>query len=174
MPVAQDEIERRVELMKDALRGRGMRLTHQRIEVVREIAAADDHPDVEDIFRNVRTRIPTISLDTVYRTIATLVELGCVTRTMLTPGPARYDANVTHHHHFVCTRCGIARDIVDASLDAVRASVGTAGPGRVEAVEVRLRGVCTECERHEEAERRGRHSQQGIRWGTNERSAQHE
>jgi Fur family transcriptional regulator, peroxide stress response regulator len=158
MSVVQDEIERRVELMKDALRGRGMRLTHQRIEVVREIAAADDHPDVEHIFRDVRTRVPTISLDTVYRTVATLVELGCVTRTTLTPGPARYDANVTNHHHFVCTRCGIAHDIVDPGLEAVRAPAGTKGLGRVETVEVRLRGVCKECEQYEEAEPRVRHS----------------
>jgi Fur family transcriptional regulator, peroxide stress response regulator len=158
MSVAQDEIERRVQLMKNALRGRGMRLTHQRIEVVRDIAAADDHPDVERIFRNVRTRVPTISLDTVYRTVATLVELGCVTRTTLTPGPARYDANVTRHHHFVCTRCGIARDIVDPGLDAVRASAGPTGLGRVETVEVRLRGVCTECERDGGTDRTAQHS----------------
>jgi Fur family transcriptional regulator, peroxide stress response regulator len=158
MSVAQDEIERRVELMKDALRGRGMRLTHQRIEVVRDIAAADDHPDVEHIFRDVRTRVPTISLDTVYRTVATLVELGCVTRTTLTPGPARYDANVTHHHHFVCTRCGIARDIVDPGLEAVRAPAGTKGLGRVETVEVRLRGVCSDCERDGGTDRTAQHS----------------
>jgi Fur family transcriptional regulator, peroxide stress response regulator len=157
MPVAQDEIERRVELMKDALRGRGMRLTHQRIEVTREIAAADDHPDVERIFREVRTRVPTISLDTVYRTIATLVELGCVTRTTLTPGPARYDANVTCHHHFVCTRCGIARD-VDLDLDATCTPSGTEGLGRVETVEVRLRGTCVACEQDGGTDRTAQHS----------------
>ena len=147
MSIAQDETERRVELMRDALRGHGMRLTHQRLEVMREIAAADEHPDVERIFHKVRTRVPTISLDTVYRTIATLVELGCVIRVTLTPGRARYDANLTHHHHFVCTRCGIVRDIVDPSLDAVRAPSGTTRLGRVETVEVQLRGVCADCER---------------------------
>lgn len=146
MPIAHDEVRRRVELMKDALRGHGMRLTHQRLEVVQEIASADDHPDVERVFRSVRARVPTISLDTVYRTMATLVELGCVTRTTLTSGPARYDANVTRHHHFVCTRCGSAHDIVDPGLDAVRASAVTGGLGRVEDVEVRLRGVCSDCE----------------------------
>ena len=52
-------------------------------------------------------RVPTISLDTVYRTVATLADLGLVRRVALTPGPARYDANTTRHHHFVCTRCGL-------------------------------------------------------------------
>lgn len=152
MTVAQGEIERRVELMKDALRGQGMRLTHQRIEVVREIAAADDHPDVERIFRSVRGRVPTISLDTVYRTIATLVELGCVTRTTLTTGPARYDSNTAHHHHFVCTRCGVARDVVDPGLDAARPSQDITELGKVETVEVRLRGTCDACQRREDAD----------------------
>lgn len=159
MPVPQEEVERRVESMKTALRERGMKLTHQRIEVVREIAAADEHPDVEHLFRSVRTRVPTISLDTVYRTIATLVEVGCVTRATLTPGPARYDANVACHHHFVCTRCGIARDVVDPALDALRASAGTTGLGTIETVEVRLRGLCADCEGRENAERGGQRVQ---------------
>ncbi|HET6498184.1 MAG TPA: Fur family transcriptional regulator [Coriobacteriia bacterium] len=153
MPVAPDEVEHRVELMKDALRRRGMRLTHQRLEVVREIAGADEHPDVELLFRNVRARVPTISLDTVYRTMATLVDVGCVTRTTLTPGPARYDANVAHHHHFVCTRCGMARDIVDPALDAFQVSAKSVGLGTVETIEVRLRGLCANCESREDAER---------------------
>lgn len=157
MPVSQDEVERRVEKMKDALRRNGLRLTHQRIEVLGELAAADDHPDVEHIFHNVRSRVPTISLDTVYRTVATLADLGCVVRTTLTPGPARYDANLDHHHHFVCTRCGAAHDLLDESLDSVRPTQTTSALGRVETVEVRLRGVCTECEQREHAERRPRH-----------------
>ncbi len=172
MPVANDEAERRIGLMKDGLRGRGMRLTHQRLEVVREIAATDEHPDVESIFRRVRTRVPTISLDTVYRTIATLVELGYVTRTMLTPGPARYDANLTHHHHFVCTRCGVARDIADPSLDAIRVPAGAEGLGKVETVEVQLRGVCAACERREAQSREG---QLAVTAGSNdEGSNRHE
>lgn len=149
MPVAHDEAERRIALMKDGLRARGLRLTHQRIEVVREIAATDEHPDVERIFERVRARVPTVSLDTVYRTMGTLVELGYVTRATLTPGPARYDANLTHHHHFVCSRCGAAHDIADPSLDAITAPAGAKGLGRVEAVEVQLRGVCAKCERQE-------------------------
>lgn len=146
MPIAQDEVERRVELMKAGLRERGMRLTHQRLEVVREIAGADEHPDVEHIFRSVRVRVPTISLDTVYRTVATLVDLGCIVRTSLSAGAARYDANLEHHHHFVCTRCGAAYDISDPAFDALRPSAGAAGIGSIEAVEVRLRGVCSACE----------------------------
>jgi Fur family peroxide stress response transcriptional regulator len=149
MAVPTDEVERRVDVFSRALRDSGLRLTHQRLEVVRDVAQSDDHPDVESIYQAVRVRVPTISLDTVYRTLATLDGLGLVRRVTATPGPARYDANLTRHHHFVCTRCGLIRDVEDRGLDAVRAPRGTASLGSVESVEVQLRGVCVDCHNKE-------------------------
>ncbi|MDO8846802.1 MAG: transcriptional repressor [Coriobacteriia bacterium] len=146
MSVAPDEISRRVELLTGALRRQGFRLTHQRLEIVRELAATDEHPDVEAIFNAVRGRVPTVSLDTVYRTLGTLVDIGVVARVTATAGPARYDANLAEHHHFVCTRCGLVRDVVDPALDAVRAAGATSTFGTVETVDVHLRGICRRCE----------------------------
>ena len=145
MPVPQKEIDRRVDALSGALRDEGLRLTHQRLEVVREIAATDEHPDVETVYRGVRSRVPTISLDTVYRTLRTLENRGLVTRVNATSGPARYDANLEPHHHFVCTRCGMVRDVVDPNLDTVRAPKTTSNIGAVNSVEVQLRGVCKAC-----------------------------
>lgn len=149
MPIPESEVERRVSLFSQALRKSGLRLTHQRLEVAREIARSDAHPDVEAIYRGVRDRVPTISLDTVYRTLAALIELGLISRVNATAGPARYDANRTQHHHFVCTRCGLIRDLYSATLDAIRAPEQTSVFGRVESVDVQLRGVCEECKRKE-------------------------
>jgi Fur family peroxide stress response transcriptional regulator len=151
MSVPQDEVHRRVGSFTQGLRENGMRLTHQRLEVVREIAGTDEHPDVESIYRGVRDRVPTISLDTVYRTLAALADLGLISRVTATPGPARYDANTSRHHHFVCTRCGLVRDVVNPDLDQMRAIDQTAALGTVHSVEVQLRGVCRGCERSDGA-----------------------
>jgi Fur family transcriptional regulator, peroxide stress response regulator len=149
VPVTTAEVERRLSLFSDALRSSGLRLTHQRREVAREIAGDDTHLDVEAIYAGVRRRVPTISLDTVYRTVAALVELGLVSRVNATPGPTRYDANPVRHHHFVCTRCGLIRDVFSPTLDGVKAPEETAALGTVESVKVQLRGVCKECKRKE-------------------------
>lgn len=145
MPVPEAEIERRVEVLSRALREHGLRLTHQRLEIVREIAATDEHPHAETVFRHVRTRVPTVSLDTVYRTLGTLVDLGLIRQITTTPAPARYDANTSHHQHFLCTRCGAVRDIDGPDLDTA-AAIGPTTFGTVETVEVLLRGVCSGCE----------------------------
>ncbi len=133
--------------MTRVLRDERLRLTHQRLEIIREMAGTDEHPDVERVYARVRTRVPTISLDTVYRTLATLACHGLVGRVAVTTGPVRYDANVARHHHFVCTRCGSVRDVFDPTLDAVRAPGSALALGVVESVDVQLRGACKECAR---------------------------
>jgi len=150
VPVPESEVERRVALLSQALRQSGMRLTHQRLEVAREIARSETHPDVEAVYRGVRNRVPTISLDTVYRTLAALTELGLIKRVSATSGPVRYDANPIQHHHFVCTRCGLIRDLYSPTLDALEPPEESSVFGRVESVEVQLRGVCEACKRKED------------------------
>ena len=112
-------VDRRIDRLKSAVRSAGVKLTHQRLEIFREVASSLEHPDADAVFRAVRRRVPTLSIDTVYRTLWMLNGLGLVT----TLGPrresVRFDANLDHHHHYVCTGCGLARDFVSPDLDAL-------------------------------------------------------
>jgi len=121
------------------------------LEIARQLAQDDTHTDVESLYRGVRERVPTISLDTVYRTVAALAELGLVDRVNATPGPTRYDANLDRHHHFVCTRCGLIHDVYSDRLDAIAPPEETSALGTVESIKVQLRGVCRECKGKEKA-----------------------
>ncbi len=150
MSVPSDEVERRVAAFAQALRQDGLRVTHQRIEVAREVARSETHPDVETVFLAVRERIPTISLDTVYRTLAEMERFGLVRRVVVAPGPSRYDPNPVRHHHFVCQDCRLIRDLYGEDLDSISAPDRTELLGRVDGVEVRFYGVCEKCLRREE------------------------
>jgi Fur family peroxide stress response transcriptional regulator len=145
----KEDIERRVSLFARALRSSGLRLTHQRLEVAREIACSDRHPDVEAIYRGVSERVPTISLDTVYRTLGTLETLGLIRRVEVLGGPVRYDSNLEHHHHFICTRCGLIRDVCGSSYEGLKAPDSVAELGRVESITMQLRGLCKRCQERE-------------------------
>jgi Fur family transcriptional regulator, peroxide stress response regulator len=153
MAIPDLEIERRLQLLVAGLRTSGMRITHQRIEVAKEIAASETHPDVETIFHSVRKRVPTISLDTVYRTIATLVDLGLVSRVRVTSGSARYDANTDRHQHFVCSQCGLVRDVPAPETDMLEPPAEALLLGTVEQVDIQFRGTCADCKAsHSESE----------------------
>ena len=129
----------------DATRASGLKLTHQRLEILRELADNREHPDVETLFRAVRARVPTVSLDTVYRTLWTLHGLGLVTTLGARREGLRFDTNLDPHHHFVCVRCGLIRDVVSPALDATPIPAAVRELGGDLDVHVEIRGVCRAC-----------------------------
>lgn len=139
------EVERRLERLKNACRKTGLRMTHQRIEIFREVAQTGEHPDADTIFQRVREKMPTISHDTVYRTLASLEEIGLISRVDSIGGRARFDANCDKHHHFVCRKCGTITDIYLDELPALPEAIGNLGSA--ESLHVQVRGICHNCER---------------------------
>ena len=138
-------IARRLEQFKAACKKAGVKLTHQRLEVFREIAANTEHPDAETVFRGVRERVPTVSLDTVYRTLWLLDGLGLIT----TLGPhresVRFDPNLEHHHHYVCVQCGRAKDFESPELNVLTIPASVKKYGSVMETHVEVRGLCAAC-----------------------------
>jgi Fur family peroxide stress response transcriptional regulator len=139
------ESARRIKRFERVCRDAGVKVTHQRAEIFRYLAQSGRHPDAEAVFRGVRKRVPTISLDTVYRTLWLLTDLGLIT----TLGPprerARFDANLRRHHHFVCRRCGLISDFYSPTLDELELPEAVDALGLVETTHVEAEGVCRSC-----------------------------
>jgi Fur family peroxide stress response transcriptional regulator len=127
------------------IRRAGVKLTPQRLAIFREVARTGDHPDIVTIFGNVRKTMPTVSLDTVYRTLGLFMKRGLVTTVRPLHERVRFDANTDLHHHFVCTRCGATLDLENGDFDGLPLPRRAAALGRVESRRVELRGVCAAC-----------------------------
>lgn len=134
----------REQAFAEALKSDGLRMTHQRLEVIRELASATQHPDVDELFRAVRERVPTISRDTVYRTLATLVSRGLIER-IAVPGAARFDPDVSLHHHFMCVQCMRIFDLGDDDLGGLVVPEGLTGVDKIISARLEIKGVCAEC-----------------------------
>jgi len=145
MSVSRAEIKRRMAAFTEACRTHGMKLTHQRLEVFRAVARTDEHPDAETVYEQVRKRLPTISLDTVYRTLVTLEKLGVISRVNVLQERARFDANTGVHHHFLCTECGTIKDFSSSELDNFSIPLEVKSWGKVNSIRVELRSTCKEC-----------------------------
>ncbi len=156
LKVQKAEIERRIEQFRAAAKKAGVKLTHQRLEIFREIASSLEHPDAEMVFHAVQARMPTVSLDTVYRTLWTLYDLGLITILGPRRGSVRFDANLEQHHHYVCLRCGLARDFASSELNSLPTPKAIKGFGSVVATHVEVRGICDSCARKEGPKSTGR------------------
>lgn len=135
---------------EETFRAAGLKMTHQRMIIYREILAAGDHPSVETLFARVRAKIPSISIDTVYRTLATLGEYGIITRIQTSAGHARFETESAAHHHLLCTRCQRLTDFTWKSFDGMSLPPEMDGWGKILGKKLVIEGVCRACLEKEE------------------------
>ncbi len=139
------ELKNRVEEFKKLCRSRSLRITSQRLEIFRTLAQSKAHPSAEAVFAAVRKKLPNISLDTVYRTLASMEEAGVVFRVGLS-SKARFDADLTPHYHFVCMNCGEVYDIFPGENERqVLVPQNINEFGEVKNVNLQFRGICNRC-----------------------------
>ena len=96
-----------------ALKERDYRLTPQRVELVRLIAASEGHPSAAQLYAKIKSQFPTMSQATVYKTLALLKDMGQVLEIDLRDD-SHYDGNRPQPHpHLICIKCN---KIVDGEV----------------------------------------------------------
>ncbi len=141
----QHDLSVMVAEFENACRKADLKVTHQRLEIYRELAEALDHPSAEMLYKRIIKRLPTISLDTVYRTLATLEKHGLITRVQTLENQARFEAEMVRHHHAVCSKCGTITDFSWNTFDEVPAPAELSGWGRIIKRNAILEGICNDC-----------------------------
>jgi len=145
MAIPPDIVEARVEAFRKACASRGLKATHQRLEIYRELASTEGHPDAYTIHRRVCERIPTISRDTVYRNLKMLAEHGLISIVGMSHERLRFDAETGFHHHFVCVRCGLIRDFYSPRLEDIECPEEAEAFGDPVSLHFEIKGVCNAC-----------------------------
>ena len=130
---------------KDIFREMGVRITPQRLEIYKILSEMMGHPAAEDVFERIKKRFPSISFDTIYRTLSLFEAHGLLKKVHHLADKTRYDTNLNHHHHFVCVQCKKIVDLKWDAVDAVPMPEGVERLGRVEDRYVELRGICSTC-----------------------------
>ncbi len=139
------DTERRMVEFTARCRELGLKLTHQRLQIFKVLASHAGHPSAEVVHSRLSPGMPTLSLDTVYRTLVTFEKHGLIGRVEVLDDRARFDANLTAHHHLVCTRCRSVVDFYWPALDRLDLPEETEGWGVVDGRHLELRGLCSRC-----------------------------
>jgi len=99
------DVEAKMEAFRVQCRQSGLKVTPQRTAVYETLLASTEHPSAEVVFREVRRLFPSISLDTVNRTLLTLHGIGLAFVVEGSGDAKRFDANLRTHQHFKCVKC---------------------------------------------------------------------
>jgi Fur family transcriptional regulator, ferric uptake regulator len=130
------------------LRGRGQRVTGERLALFEEIFSHHGHIDAEELLATMRARGAKISRATVYRNLDLLVDSGLARKQLL--GDRRFLYEHVHggqgqHDHLVCTGCGRVVEFVSPGIAALQGEICRAHgfvPGRHT---LQISGLCNRC-----------------------------
>ena len=103
---------------------KGMRMTEQRRVIARVLQAADDHPDVEELYRRASAVDPNISISTVYRTVKLFEDAGIIERHVFGDGRSRYETLPEEHHdHLIDLRSGTVIEFRDEEIEKLQQKI---------------------------------------------------
>ena len=148
MPGLKRQQDRGLDRLELVCRDRGIPVTVQRRVIFSALLERDDHPTVDQIYDDVKGRIPGVSRTTVYRTLEILSDLGLVRRTHHFEAFARFDGNMEHHHHLVCTACSKVVDVDAPGLTVGNLpEIGRSG-FTLSDYSIYFEGYCSDCNKN--------------------------
>lgn len=122
-----------------------MAFTFQRQVIYEAVLDSRQHPTPENIYEQVRGRIPSISLGTVYKNVKTFLDTGLLKEVSLHHGSLRLEANMTPHHHVVCSGCKAIFDLEESDVAPVELKSRLPKGFAIARCSVEIIGLCASC-----------------------------
>lgn len=128
------------------LKSRGIRVTPQRIAIIRYLIASTAHPTAEMIHDALVDQFPHMSVATVYNNLRLLADLGLVEEMNVSDTAVHFDFALTPHYHAVCTNCGKIVDFHYGRATDVEAVAASKTGFQVTGHHLEVYGLCPECQ----------------------------
>ena len=109
--------------LEQACEDKGLKMTEQRRVIARVIADAEDHPDVETVYRRATAVDSRISIATVYRSLKLFEDANVLVRHDFGEGRARYEETGDHHEHLIDIETGEVIEFMHQELEALKERV---------------------------------------------------
>lgn len=131
----------------DVLHQAGMRATPQRIAICDFLARTDTHPTSNDIYEQLKSRYPSLSLATIYNTLEVLVGMGYVNALgSIGDDKVHFDGNTSPHVNLACIQCHKIVDVQSDLVDQLDSEINQNSGYRVLGARVLYYGVCPQCQ----------------------------
>jgi len=121
------------------------RYSKKREAIIELFRSTEAHPSAEWVYAQLKPDFPDLSLATVYRNIAALLDSGELISVGVVDSKERYDYKTRSHPHFICTRCGGVIDVDIPSVFELEKDAEEATGAKVSRHDLTFRGVCRNC-----------------------------
>lgn len=137
--------EERKRMFRSEIRAMGLKVTPQRQVTFDYLVSSVNHPTAEEIYLEVRKKLPHIPLTSIYRILDQFHDLGVIRKVPSKNSTRRYEANVLPHHHLVCLHCDGIWDIPIEDFASPSLPESNSTGFRISHSEIYFYGRCAEC-----------------------------
>jgi Fur family transcriptional regulator, ferric uptake regulator len=142
VPIAQAPVDK----FREFLDIKKLKVTEERLRIVRHIFEAHQHFDVDQLLESMKAKEIPASRPTVYRTLNLLVESGLLRRLTFGNTTAYEHAyGYPRHEHLFCERCGGVIEFVSEDLDRLLESIAREYRFRPMSRKLVVQGICEKC-----------------------------
>ena len=133
---------------KTVLRNESLKITPQRIAVLKEATKDKGHRESEDIYLAIKSGKIYVSRATVYRTLDILVQNQFVRKLNIGDGGALYESKIDslHHDHLICVECDNIIEFVDLDIERLQEEIAIKYHFSLQRHIHQLFGICKECQ----------------------------
>lgn len=128
------------------LKSQGIRVTPQRIAIIKYLIASTAHPTAEMIHAALADQFPHMSVATVYNNVRMLADMGLVEEMNVADTAVHFDFPLTPHYHAVCTNCGKIVDFHYGQATDVETVAADKTGFMVTGHHLEVYGLCPECQ----------------------------
>ncbi|MBR57817.1 MAG: transcriptional repressor [Myxococcales bacterium] len=131
------------------VRERGLRLTNQRIAVVRHFFQQGHHVTVDSLYQLVLKEHPQIGYATVYRTLKLLVECSLAQTHQFDKNRVCFELYEEHEHHdhIICVECSKIIEFEHAEIERLQDQVAEDHGFLLTTHRMELYGICPDCQK---------------------------
>lgn len=136
-----------------------MNRTAQREAILRELRSVTSHPTADELYMELRNKMPTISLGTVYRNLEQMSQAGIIRKLETAGKQKRFDGDISEHHHLRCTLCASVSDVAPALFVNINHDIRSIMKQlECDSFHLELSGKCQTCREHSNEKRRTKHA----------------
>ena len=148
-PVSETLLERDLKKFLDYLKQHRLKITNQRIELVRKILHVGGHFTVEDIIFLFNKQEESISRASLYRVISLMLEAEILIEHHFNQNAKYYEnaRNYKHHDHLICLNCGYIEEFYNEQIEKLQEKVAHKNSFKLKSHSLNLYGECIQMQK---------------------------
>ena len=122
-----------------------LKVTPQRVAIVEELFK-NGHMNIDDLYKKLLSKFPSVSLATIYKNINAMVEKVFLSEVKIPNSKSVYELVKAEHAHLVCSCCGNIEDIM-LDPSSIINEVSTLSTFKIDSTNIVLSGICPKCKK---------------------------